>query len=68
MKLVKCVIFTMLLTSCVTPRYTYKEPERRGYGIKTTSEKIQDCVYRLVEVSGISAKEAQESCVKIHRR
>jgi hypothetical protein len=62
------IIFTMLLTSCVTPRYTYKAPEKRGYGELTTTEKVENCVYRLIERDGIAAEDAEKTCSKIFRR
>jgi hypothetical protein len=62
------IIFTMLLTSCVTPRYTYVAPEKRGYKDLTNTEKVEQCVYRLIERDGIAAKDAEETCSKIFRR
>jgi hypothetical protein len=68
MRIISYIIFTMLLTSCVTPRYTYKAPEKRGYDELTNTEKVENCVYRLIERDGIAAKEAEETCSKIFRR
>ena len=64
----KYVIFTILLTSCVTPRYAYKGPEKRGYDQLTNTEKVEQCVYRLIEKDGIAAEEAEKTCSKIFRR
>lgn len=64
----KYIIFTMLLTSCVTPRYTYKVPEKRGYDKMTITEKVEQCVYRLIERDGVDAQKAEITCSKIFRR
>lgn len=68
MKYYGYIIFTMLLTGCVTPRYTYKAPEKRGYDELTTTEKVENCVYRLIERDGIAAEDAEKTCSKIFRR
>tara|TARA_R110000851_G_scaffold325885_1_gene494109 strand:- start:117 stop:314 length:198 start_codon:yes stop_codon:yes gene_type:complete len=62
----KYIIFTMLLTSCVTPRYTYLKPEKKSF--KSSSEKIFECTLRLVERDGVDAEKAQKTCDKIYRR
>ena len=66
--MIKYVIISLLLTSCAVPRYTNVEPQRRGYKDKHVSDRIEECVFRLVEKSGIKAQEAQEACSKIHRK
>jgi hypothetical protein len=68
MKYYGYIIITLLLTSCVSSRYTYKVPEKRGYKDLTTTEKVENCVYRLVEKDGIAADKAEEVCSKIFRR
>jgi len=55
------LLLILLLTSCSTIPYT------RTVG-RSNSDRIEQCVYRLIEKSGIDAKTAQESCSKIFRR
>ena len=62
------IIFTTLLTSCVTPRYTYVAPEKRGYKDLTNTEKVEQCVYKLVDKSGVSAEKAEKVCSRIFKR
>jgi hypothetical protein len=52
----------------VTPRYTYKAPEKRGYDELTITEKVENCVYRLIERDGVAAEDAEKTCSKIFRR
>lgn len=55
----------ILMSSCaLTPRYGGL-PEKRGY---TTTEKVQECTYRLIERNGVEAEKAQRTCERIYRR
>ena len=66
MKILFTATIATLLTGCtVTPRYYTKEVSKQK---STVSDRVSDCVFRMIEQSGIDANKAEEACNKIYRR
>ena len=63
----KYLLLITLLGSCALPQARFnKKPETK---VKMTYiDRMESCVFRLVEDNGINANDARSTCVAIYRR
>jgi len=63
----KLLAVLLLLGSCAHAKYPIYRNAKPAKEV-TVSEKMEQCLYRLVEKSGISAEKAQKACEGTFRR
>lgn len=67
MKLVSILSLCLLAISCGHVRYPiYREPPKARE--LSHVEKMEVCIFRMIEKNGIESKNAQEVCTHIYRR
>jgi hypothetical protein len=62
----KYLLILTLLGSCALPKHRFnkKVPVVK----RTYIDRMESCVFKLIEDNGINAKDARETCVSIYRR
>jgi len=64
----KLLILTLLLGSCAHAKY----PVYRDHSVPvedlTSTEKLEQCIFRLIEKDGVKAENASKVCSSIFRR
>lgn len=65
----KYLLILVLLGSCALPKVRFNKGYQSKQQIKRTYiDRMESCVFRMIEDNGVNAKDARETCVSIYRR
>lgn len=59
------LLMVALLGSCALPKPKYRKSIEAK---RTYIDRMESCVFRMVEDNGVNVKDARETCVSIYRR